>query len=91
LPAQGDEELFEMTQLNPTLLSEMSTKTRHLFLEVYLEDLQDVYSQVMETLDADKVSSHPARCDTDRVWPNEAAGACGDWSACAGLRVAAGR
>ena len=54
--SQGDEELFELTQLNPTLLSEMSTKTRFLFLEVYLEDLQDVYSEVMETLDADKVS-----------------------------------
>jgi len=30
---QGDEELFEMTMLNPTLLSEMSLKTRFLFLE----------------------------------------------------------
>jgi len=92
LPAQGDEELFELTQLNPTLLSEMSTKTRHLFLEVYLEDLQDVYSQVMETLDGDKVSRHlnPAGCNTDRVRPNAAAGVCGDQSAWAGLRVAAG-
>lgn len=45
-----DEELFEITQLNPTLLSEMTIKTRFLFLEVYLEDIQDVYSQVMETL-----------------------------------------
>jgi len=46
-----DEELFEMTKLNPTLLSEMSIKTRFLFLEVYLEDIQDVYSEVMETLE----------------------------------------
>ena len=45
-----DEELFEITKLNPTLLSEMTIKTRFLFLEVYLEDIQDVYSQVMETL-----------------------------------------
>mmetsp|Transcript_2490 Transcript_2490/g.4833 ORF Transcript_2490/g.4833 Transcript_2490/m.4833 type:complete len:212 (+) Transcript_2490:77-712(+) len=44
------EELFEVTQLNPTLLSEMTVKTRLLFLEVYLEDIQDVYSEVMETL-----------------------------------------
>jgi hypothetical protein len=48
-----DEELFELTNLNPTLLSEMTVKTRFLFLEVYLEDLQDVYSEVMETLGAD--------------------------------------
>jgi hypothetical protein len=45
-----DEELFEITQLNPTLLSEMTIKTRFLFLEVYFDDIQDVYSQVMETL-----------------------------------------
>ena len=45
-----DEELFEITRLNPTLLSEMTVKTRMLFLEVYLEDIQDVYSEVMETL-----------------------------------------
>merc|ERR1719152_58877 len=42
---------MEMTQLNPTLLSEMSVQTRELFLEVYFDDVQDVYSQVMETLD----------------------------------------
>lgn len=52
----GDEELFELTQLNPTLLSEMSTKTRFLFLEVYYDDLQDVYSEVMETLQGDMVT-----------------------------------
>jgi len=46
------EDLMEMTQLNPTLLSEMSVQTRELFLEVYFDDIQDVYSQVMETLDA---------------------------------------
>ena len=44
------EDLMELTQLNPTLLSEMSVQTRELFLEVYYDDLQDVYSQVMETL-----------------------------------------
>merc|ERR1711988_8169 len=48
----SDEELFEMTRLNPTLLSEMTIKTRFLFLEVYLEDIQDVYSEVMETIEA---------------------------------------
>jgi len=52
-----DEELFELTKLNPTLLSEMSTKTRFLFLEVYYDDLQDVYSEVMETLVGDMVRS----------------------------------
>ena len=45
-----DEELFKITQLNPTLLSEMTVKTRLLFIEVYLEDIQDVYSEVMATL-----------------------------------------
>jgi len=45
------EDLMELTQLNPTLLSEMSVPTRELFLEVYFDDVQDVYSQVMETLD----------------------------------------
>merc|ERR1712087_174242 len=45
-----DEELFALTKLNPTLLSEMSIQTRFLFVEVYLEDIQDVYSEVMETL-----------------------------------------
>lgn len=54
---QDDEELFELTKLNPTLLSEMSTKTRFLFLEVYYDDLQDVYSEVMETLVGDMVRS----------------------------------
>jgi hypothetical protein len=44
------ETLMEVTQLNPTLLSEMSVQTRELFLEVYYDDVQDVYSQVMETL-----------------------------------------
>lgn len=44
------DELFNLSQLNPTLLSEMSVKTRFLFIEVYLEDIQDVYSEVMETL-----------------------------------------
>ena len=44
-----------MTKLNPTLLSEMSLKTRFLFLEVYLDDLQDVYSEVMETLQGNTV------------------------------------
>ena len=47
---QDDEELFATTKLNPTLLSEMTVKTRFLFLEVYLDDIQDVYSEVMETL-----------------------------------------
>jgi hypothetical protein len=46
------EDLMELTQLNPTLLSEMSVPTRELFLEVYFDDIQDVYSQVMETLDS---------------------------------------
>jgi len=54
--------LFEMTQLNPTLLSEMTVKTRFLFIEVYLDDLQDVYSEVMETLRA-----NPKTGATDRV------------------------
>jgi len=45
------EDLMVMTQLNPTLLSEMTVTTRELFLEVYFDDVQDVYSQVMETLD----------------------------------------
>eukprot|EP00967_Tisochrysis_lutea_P028710 scaffold33485_cov35-Tisochrysis_lutea.AAC.3 len=58
---QGDEELFELTQLNPTLLSEMSTKTRFLFLEVYYDDLQDVYSEVMETLQGDMVRTPAPR------------------------------
>ena len=44
------EDLMEVTQLNPTLLSEMSVPTRELFLEVYYDDVQDVYSEVMETL-----------------------------------------
>ena len=44
------EDLMELTQLNPTLLSEMTVPTRELFLEVYYDDLLDVYSQVMETL-----------------------------------------
>lgn len=44
------ETLFELTKLNPTLLSEMTVPTRELFVEVYYDDLQDVYSQVMETL-----------------------------------------
>ena len=44
------EELMEVTNLNPTLLSEMTVPTRELFLEVYYEDLQDVYSEVMATL-----------------------------------------
>lgn len=44
------EDLMEATRLNPTLLSEMSEPTRALFLEVYVEDIQDVYSEVMETL-----------------------------------------
>jgi len=48
----SDEELFEMARLNPTLLSEMTIKTRFLFLEVYLDDIQDVYSEVMETIEA---------------------------------------
>ena len=30
----SDEELFELTQLNPTLIWEMTQRTRHLFLEV---------------------------------------------------------
>ena len=44
------EDLMELTQLNPTLLSEMTVQTRELFLEVYYDDIQDVYSEVMETL-----------------------------------------
>jgi len=44
------EDLMEVTQLNPTLLSEMTVPTRELFLEVYYDDIQDVYSEVMETL-----------------------------------------
>ena len=46
------EDLMELTQLNPTLLSEMTVQTRELFLEVYYDDIQDVYSEVMETLDS---------------------------------------
>mmetsp|Transcript_22242 Transcript_22242/g.36819 ORF Transcript_22242/g.36819 Transcript_22242/m.36819 type:complete len:204 (-) Transcript_22242:394-1005(-) len=57
-----DEELFEITKLNPTLLSEMTIKTRFLFLEVYLDDIQDVYSEVMETLQPPNlVSYNPLR------------------------------
>lgn len=54
------EDLMVMTQLNPTLLSEMTVTTRELFLEVYFDDVQDVYSQVMETLDGS--SRWAARC-----------------------------
>jgi hypothetical protein len=46
------EDLMELTQLNPTLLSEMSIQTRELFLEVYYDDIQDVYSEVMATVDS---------------------------------------
>ena len=59
------EELFEVTQLNPTLLNEMSVKTRLLFLEVYLDDIQDVYSEVMESLVA-----NPRSDAVDRVTYN---------------------
>ena len=59
------EVLFELTKLNPTLLSEMTVKTRLLFLEVYLEDIQDVYSEVMETLVA-----NPKTGAVDRVTYN---------------------
>ena len=44
------EELMVLTQLNPTLLWEMSVQTRELFLEVYHDDIQDAYSEVMETV-----------------------------------------
>ena len=44
------EELMVLTQLNPTLLWEMSLQTRELFLEVYHDDIQDAYSEVMDTL-----------------------------------------
>jgi hypothetical protein len=44
------ETLLDMSELNPTLLSEMTVPTRELFLEVYYDDIQDVYSEVMETL-----------------------------------------
>ena len=47
------ETLLDMTELNPTLLSEMTVPTRELFVEVYYDDLQDVYSEVMETLTPD--------------------------------------
>jgi len=47
---QECEDLMELTGLNPTLLSEMTVPTRELFLEVYFDDIQDVYSQVMESL-----------------------------------------
>ena len=50
---QDPEDLMEMTNLNPTLLSEMSVMTRLLFLEVYYDDVQDVYSQVMESMAGD--------------------------------------
>lgn len=46
------EELMEVTKLNPTLLSEMTVPTRELFLEVYYDDIQDVYSEVMASLDS---------------------------------------
>jgi len=59
------DELFEVTQLNPTLLNEMSVKTRLLFLEVYLDDIQDVYSEVMESLVA-----NPRSDAVDRVTYN---------------------
>ena len=59
------EELFEVTQLNPTLLNEMTVKTRLLFLEVYLDDIQDVYSEVMESLVA-----NPKADAVDRVTYN---------------------
>lgn len=47
------EMLLDITGLNPTLLSEMSVPTRELFVEGYYEDLQDVYSEVMESLSPD--------------------------------------
>jgi hypothetical protein len=47
------EDLMDATGLNPTLLSEMTVPTRELFLEVYFDDIQDVYSEVMESLTAD--------------------------------------
>ena len=56
------EELFEITRLNPTLLSEMTVKTRFLFIEVYLEDIQDLYSQVMETLITNPKTGAMDRC-----------------------------
>ena len=59
------DELFEVTQLNPTLLNEMTVKTRLLFLEVYLDDIQDVYSEVMESLVA-----NPKADAVDRVTYN---------------------
>ena len=46
------EDLMVATELNPTLLSEMSVPTRELFIEVYYDDTQDVYSEVMETLNS---------------------------------------
>lgn len=56
------EELFVATKLNPTLLSEMTVKTRFLFIEVYLEDIQDVYSEVMETLVTNPKTGAMDRC-----------------------------
>jgi len=47
------ETLLDMTELNPTLLSEMTVPTRELFVEVYYDDLQDVYSEVMASLTPD--------------------------------------
>jgi len=47
------ETLMDMTKLNPTLLAEMSHITRQLFLQTYLEDIQDLYSEVMKNLTFD--------------------------------------
>lgn len=52
------EDLMELTQLNPTLLSEMTVPTRELFLEVYYDDIQDVYSEVRRRLSHTAVTSH---------------------------------
>ena len=59
------EDLMEVTQLNPTLLSEMTVPTRELFLEVYYDDIQDVYSEVMATLQPNGkcVTAPPRRGD----------------------------
>ena len=47
---QDVEELMVTTRWNPTLVWEMTTKTREVFLEVYLDDLHDCYSEVIESL-----------------------------------------
>ena len=61
------EDLMTLTEWNPTLLWEMSVKARELFLEVYIEDIQDVYSEVMESVTPDANIPDASRVTWDSV------------------------